>query len=346
MNNTNKVFKISIGLIVIGLILSIVGYLMGGKTQLGLTKSGIKVLSDEQVTINKELNPFTQIEINLDYYNQIEIITADTFKIEATYNVGVNEFTYEVKDQVLKINQNPSSTFSILNLDFSTALSHLKVYVPNNTELHSIQIQTQNSKVELSDLNIDDLLIKNDYGKNTLTNIEANQINLISSSATVELENIQTIHLELENDYGQNNFKDIKATTLKLKGNSSNMEMRQLNAHKLEINNDYGDVKIKNMKVENLIASLQSGDLSIENGEVDCTTIDNKYGSIELNYKGNLSDYSYEILNKYGTTTLKHNQDGHVSKISNDGNLIYSIESDKNINISGESSSIKVSIFQ
>ena len=345
MNNTKKIFKISIALIVIGLILSIVGYLMGGKTQLGLTKSGVKVLSDEQVTINEELNPFNQIEINLDYYNQIEIITADTFKIEATYNVGVNEFTYEVKDEILKINQAPSSTFSILNLDFSTAFSNLKIYIPNNTELHSIQIKTQNSKIKLSYLNIEDLLIKNNYGKNILTNIEANQIDLISSSATVELENIQTIHLELENDYGQNNFKDIKATTIKLKGNSSNMKLRQLNANELEINNDYGDVKIENVKVKNLIANLQSGDLSIENGEVDCTTIDNKYGSIELNYKGSLSDYSYEILNKYGTTTLKHNQDDHISKISNDGNLIHSIESDKNISISGESSSIKVSLL-
>ena len=37
MDNTKKIFKISIGLIVIGLILSIVGYLMGGKTQLALT---------------------------------------------------------------------------------------------------------------------------------------------------------------------------------------------------------------------------------------------------------------------------------------------------------------------
>lgn len=345
MNNTKKIFKISIGLIVIGLILSIVGYLMGGKTQLALTKSGIKVISDEQVTLNDELNPFNQIQINLDYYNQIEIITADIFKIEANYDVGKNKFTYEVKDEILQINQDVSSTFSIVNLDFSADLNNLKIYVPNNTELDSIQIKTQNSKVKLSDLNINDLLIKNDYGKNTLTNINANQITLISNSAAIELENIQTTHLELENDYGQNNFKDIKATTLNLKGNSSEMDIKQLNANDLQMINDYGDVKIENLKVQNLMASLLSGALSIENGEVDCTEIDNTYGSIELNYKGNLSDYSYEILNQYGTTTLKHNEDGHVTNISNDGNIIHPIESDKNININGKSSTIKVNVL-
>ncbi|MGL4336363.1 MAG: hypothetical protein ACRCST_05660, partial [Turicibacter sp.] len=142
MKITKKLIIAALSITLIGFMMTAAGFLNGAQLGITKTKSGFKIIGAEQfITLNEELPPFTSIELNSGL-NRVEIIPSDKFGIEVKYNEDQDDMSYQVVDGVLKINQAQQNQMlsMMIDLNFMSETSYMKVFVPANTELTSVVV--------------------------------------------------------------------------------------------------------------------------------------------------------------------------------------------------------------
>lgn len=163
------------------LLVGIIGSLFTMKTQYNQAET----LKEKVV----EKTDFTNIDI---YTNNAEIIVLptkdETAKIELLGDPSRYELTSDVKDNTLKVNLKLKRE-KIFSFDLFSSVQSLTVHIPQKV-YENIQVESNNGRIELGDLEGNEIEVLTDNGRIELTNIAANLVKAKTNNGRIKMENI------------------------------------------------------------------------------------------------------------------------------------------------------------
>lgn len=325
------ILKLSIILIIIGGICAVAGWSLGGSTTIVKNKNGYQIPTKELIEINEPVDAFKVIDIEAHQIDHIEIISSNQFGIEVEYQGYAGKISYKVENEMLIIEQDRTQVQFGISLPtfFETSI---KVYVPQDASLNSINIKTSYSNTKLANINTHDLTIENPYGNVSLNQVTSIMTSIQSESANYKIENSSLGHMVLTNSYGNVELNNCELTELSGNLESGNFVMTQSEINDLRLYNEYGNNRLNNITALKLAIKAQSGNIDIKNGDVTSTEIENEYGNVSLDYAQTLTDYNYKLINQYGDNRVNGEKLGSHADVDNQAN--------REINVTAQSGNI------
>lgn len=307
----NKVLKTSLAMILVGVILSAIGLLAGGRiSSISLTKEGVKVYDSAKSknVINESFNldKFNKVDIssysNLSY---VQIVKGEDYKLDLQHDEE-NKINYSVKDGVLTINDSSKEENGIhIGIYFNNSEQGIKLYVPEDCNLNELKIYSSSSDIKITEVDCENININNEYGDVELSNISCGDMVLKLESGDLNLTSIESKKISFENEYGSVKFKEVNGEELSCVMDSGDFNGENLNISKnYSIESDYGSINIKNSDFGNFKATLNSGDFDSDSINIsqDCD-IKSEYGSVNVensslgNFTANLDSGDIELSN-------------------------------------------------
>lgn len=322
MKRPKLMLKLSLGMIVLGIIIYCAGVLMGGKAS-NLNNNFISIGSDdtERIVQNKELNEFSNIsiDVSLDY---VELIKSNENKIELNYSENLNEVKYEIRDNDLIISQLKNNNHGIhfnINGFNNKNLNYMKLYVKDTSTLKNIDINTYDSDIKIDSLNNDNINIQCNYGNVDIKNLTSNKVDVVMDDGNLKIDTLNTSALlNIKNNYGnvsisESNLNDFVAT---LKDGSLNIS--NSSAKNSDIKNNYGDITSTQFLSNEITIHSNDGNIDLEGTFLENTTLNNEYGNINVSSSENENSYNYFITNNYGNINIGNNKfEGSFNKDNN-----------------------------
>lgn len=296
MKNKNKFLGICGILAGAGIVLSAIGFGMGGVvTGITLGSNGLQVHTlngtdgdKKQLEEGKEkLETFKSMDVTLDYA-EFKVVVSDHYGIE--YKVDKEYgIRFEVKDGCLEVvqgNKKDKSQFNFINFGFNswnTAFDKQSViiYVPENTDLKELSVISDSGNVTAGGFNAENLTVKADYGNVDIREMESIDMDLTLDSGNLEMQDIKTETIGIVNDYGNCNFENVSVkTAAKMELDSGNLTMENTDIKKLDAIAEYGNIEGKELKADEMILTLESGNLKMDDTKIKLLNVSAEYGDI------------------------------------------------------------------
>lgn len=178
------------------LLVGIIGSLFTMKTQYNQAET----LKEEVV----EKTNFTNIDI---YTNNAEIIVLptkeETAKVELLGNHSRYELTSDVTDNTLKVHLKLKRE-KIFAFNLFSSVQSLTVHVPKKV-YENIKIESNNGRIQLEDIDGEEIGVQTDNGRIELKNIAADLVKAKTSNGRIEMKNIDG-EIVGESDNGKISF--------------------------------------------------------------------------------------------------------------------------------------------
>ena len=310
----NKKWIILSILMMIGIILSSLGFFMGAHMGVYFNSDGVHLVSREKNLIAvDDLDDFQSIQINVKYAN-IQLEASDHYGLEILSHLDSKteggttnqRFTWKLENQALIISENTSaSKFNFSFGFFVDASCYIKVYFPKDANLTTAAITSTNGDIKLSNGNIEKLDITSSYGNITVNELQSNQGTFLSTNGNVNFRSGTVEQLKIDSSYGNIQIKDFNAHTSILTSKNGDVKLQNYNTQNLAIESEYGNVKLENIESKDTTITSKNGNTSIQGNLLDNTTISSQYGDIKVQTKQLESYYSSDFSTKYGNISIK-----------------------------------------
>lgn len=206
---SKKIIIISLCLIILGAILTGLGFLLGGYPGLTISRSGIRASADrtEPYKLQKtKLDSFTDADLKIDSYADLSILPSDDQNYYIEYLLGGNwgQPSYSVEKQTFSFHQdNQGIAFlDIGTFDLPNSIQdfYVRLYVPKDKILETLQIYNDSGNISISELMADSAHITCEYGDITLEDFTCNSavLKLDSSNAHIDAGKIRTLKCDIE----------------------------------------------------------------------------------------------------------------------------------------------------
>lgn len=254
--------KVSVAFIVLGLILTGIGYAINREFNVRGFNINISAPSNKNqnnnkhidlITKAKELEDFKSIDIDTKV-SDIKIIPSDKYKIELKYKED-EVIEYELKDSTLFVKQDYE--YKLDNNRNEDSINEIKIYIPKNTNMDNIIINSMVSDISLKSFEIKDFRIYNKVG-----NIDINDLNVDN--------------FYLENDVGSVNISDASIGKGELSLNIGEAYLNNIDSKTFKAHSKVGDIELDGKIYEK---DLKVNNNTNNNIDINCTT-----GSVELNF--------------------------------------------------------------
>ena len=280
---SNRLFKISLITLIIGIVFISVGISLGGMEY--VKNTNINFLSGKKLNkYHKEINNFKSMNIDFRYSN-IEIKSSDDDKYYIEY-YAENEQDYTISDLDENLNiddhDNKNKNRKILNLDINflknivingvplgnADKSLFILYVPEKK--HSkIEINNEYGNVNIDKLNAESLKVNIDFGTLNLSNTTFENVELSNQNGEISVMNsIFDNMLNIENSKGSIHVKNIKSNTIEINQSMGAIDFSKIEAEKITMQNNMGDIsgKISYDPTKNYLVTANSdlGSVSID----------------------------------------------------------------------------------
>lgn len=319
------IFKLVLMLLILGGGLAAVGLGMGAKTSLSGAKAeqlmGITVhsntradvteveISKDFVTSNGEikylenlnLESFSKIKSD-SIYMDIEIIEADNYGIEISYNQKQGEYSYEVEDDTLKIKNKSKSNinFKLNNMDEN----YIKIYVPKDADFQEIDIDNVSGFIFLESLNVKNLKVNSTSADIELDNVKSEKLVVKSVSGYISTSDLTSNHINYSSTSGDMKFENITNSTdgvEEISSISGSIDISDSSLQNSTIKTTSGKINIDSSKVEGLTAKSVSGSINMKGEFLKTTSLHSTSGKILLDTSIPKSEYNYDISSSSGS---------------------------------------------
>lgn len=208
---SKKIIIISLCLIILGAILTGLGFLLGGYPGLTISRSGIRASADraEAYKLQKtKLDSFTDADLRIDSYADLSILPSDdqNYYIEYLLDGNSGQPSYSIEKQTFSFHQDSQGIafLDIGTLDLPSSIQdfYIRLYVPKDKILGIIQIYNDSGNISISNLMAGSANITCEYGEITLEDFTCNSasLKLDSSNAHIDADKIRT--LKCDSEYG------------------------------------------------------------------------------------------------------------------------------------------------
>lgn len=280
-------------MIVVGIVLSVIGYMSGAIFTVITTKDGFKIIDLKDIQKEtKSLDAFTDIDANLTD-TDIEIIPSNDYKIEISKHKELDkEFTYKVDNKKLIIESKGlfESNKGIFNINFGgIPQTKIKIYVPKDTTFQNVSVD-------------------NNFGDTQLEGINSDTLKVNSQDSDLSFNNVNANTFELKNNFGDIVANNVTTKALSISMKDGDLEFSSVNAKSTDITNQYGDISLRDFNSEGLNIKGTDGDIQIEGLLLGKSFISSSYGDVEVRVSNKESELSYNIDNTFGDITVNRNE--------------------------------------
>ncbi len=316
-------------LITAGIILLIAGVVQGGIVYgVSITSHGLVINSnvstdkqDKEVyrEEKKELQPFTEVNLDLEYAN-LNVVESDHYGLE--YRIS-NQYTVtsDVEDGKLHVVQADKNLgedkfylFSIglgSNMISNQQEEYVTVYIPKGVALDSATLSEESGNIAIDNLSTKKLKVKNSYGRVEANQIQADQSDWDMESGKLSIQSLSGKEAKIRNSYGYvKGDKFLMSGSLSLNAESGNIEVLQMVAGSLEIDSSYGRLKSELLQANKAGVKMESGNMEVNLIKAEQLDIDSSYGRVELGIEGKISDYSSNLKCSYGKIKINGEEAG------------------------------------
>lgn len=309
MKNSKKIWWISLGCVCVGLILTILGLVLGGRMGFYINGTGIHAPDysvKPYVQEKKRLDEFDSMDITANYAD-IEILPSDGYYIEYRLDGESSQPTLKVENQKLVFkggNSVGTGGFHVLvfgsfgSFNGNRGERYVKLYIPKDKYFTSVRLKSDDGSMEIGDISAETMEIKNAYGNVKVGSFQGSQFEAHLSDGDLYMESLDSDHASLENNYGACKFGTIKGMDFNIK--------------------------------------MNDGDFSAAKADVTDFTVKNDYGSVKIGLAKDMKEYDFDLKTEYGTMQLPrdaqviegnryHTNDGAENRITvkcEDGDIV------------------------
>lgn len=337
MNKYRKIIITSCCLIGAGLVLSLAGYMAGGKIMIVKNNIGYTSKDDyKRISEIKSLEEFNNIKIDVNYLDNVQVVKGEEYKIEVNYSERTGKIDYKVEDKNLIVSQ--LDTKGTVGFDFgfiNNKSDYIKIYVPQDKDMKDIIVKSNSSDIEVKDVVGDNVSILCNYGDIDLNNISSNDMSVKANSGDIQMKDIKGGLVEVVNSYGDSSFETINSKDFIVEIKSGDIDVSDIEIlENFKVNNSYGSVDMINSNINKMTAYISSGDISVNNSNIVDTNIDNSYGDIKYSTNNLENLYNYSLNCNYGEINVNGRGFGDTLEENNNG--------ERNITINSKSGDIKL----
>lgn len=308
----NKKFWItaSIICIVLGIILTAAGRLMGGRAGFYIDQNGVHAAGNtdiaEPVQGSMDLKEFDGLEIHADYAD-VELILSDEFSVEYCLMGTSGKPVCEVKNGRFIFQESKRSrSFNVgfftgtMDVVFPEPRYFVKVTIPKNTKLSEAVFDIDSGELTISSIQADTLRIEDEYGDVTLDKYEGKALDIQLESGNLSLGTVNAEQAGLRNEYGKIKISEAIGNSLTVQMESCDLKADRIDFSDTEMSNEYGSVIIADAVGDRLTLRMESGDCKIEQMDFSDTKITNSYGDVCLGISENPENYGLDLKAEYG----------------------------------------------
>lgn len=331
-----------------GVILSSIGWLMGGRPGFYVDASGVHSnyeagQSGAYIMEKTKIDAFSSANISM-YYGDIYIVPSDGYYMEYRVSRGQKEPAYHIKDKTLTFDEAAPAMgavhfFSIgPTIPYSDSDYYVKLYVPEEQYFELLKIRNESGDVELAGIKAGTLDMQLDYGDLNIGSAEAESFKAVLSSGTLKAGKIDSKSLDISDEYGDIICEEINAKQGNIQLDSGLFKAGSSQLDTVNIISVYGDVDLKSLTSQNMTVKMESGDLDIRSAALGKFEAESDYGSISIGIKGGIDKYSFDIGTEYGSIDIP-GYDGTDSDVQR---FISKSSKEKNIKIYCSSGDIEI----
>ena len=355
MKKSKTVLMAGVGCMVLGGLLLVCGFLMGGRPGFVIDEQGIhsaasvhqKDAASAHVLEKTELDDLQNIEINLAYAD-LSIIPSDGYYLEYRLTGSRPAPAWGVSDNTLSFQEGEASGnpfhFSFFSLDSFQSTDeepyYVNLYVPREALLDTLQISSDYGDASLEELSCQTASVSLDYGDLSISSLHcADSVSVLCSYGDMDLGTLETGTCDFRAEYGNLSCDAITGTDGILSLDSGNFRADRLSFDQLTLENSYGNIQIQEGSIGQGEISLASGDLTATLSDTENLSVKNEYGDVSLQLEAPLSSYSCDLVTEYGEISLPEQS---VSDSS--GSAVYTSQGTGSgqISISCESGDIQI----
>jgi len=322
--------KISLILMLVGIVLMVIGFLLGPKSGIYLYKNGISFDDRELVTIKEsDLDIFTSIDISSNYSN-IEIIESDSYGLEIR---TIDNVKWSIENDSLKIDYSKKSIKKFFSLDLSNFFrenEYIKVYLPKGALLDSLKIDADAGNININNIPINDIYIDSDFGDITINNLKTINMSVANNAGNLTCKKIDAEQIILNSDFGDMSLKDINTNSINIESNAGNVTLNNCNTKNLSVQSDFGNVSANNIVSTITDVTVNAGNITLDGDFLGNTKLKADFGNISFNTKQDKSYYTYNFSVDFGNVSIDGKKVSHItssSSVSSDSVLDVSVNS-------------------
>jgi len=306
MKKTGKmkiVWKIILITTAAGLVLSILGLALGASRVLYVDRSGLHVTGSGVSHITEwGLEAFKNIQIDAGL-SDIEFISSDKYGIDL---YGDNmEWNWTLENGLLRITHDRGTRLQVMNLDFiSTERNHVKIFLPVDTNLETVDIKTSSGNIKLSYIQTERLEATTSFGDINLSNITSDNMKISVSSGKFTGKNLDAQSLTYTSSFGDGQFQSVKATNFTADSSSGNLNLIGCDLGDMNIKTNFGDITAYGLISTGANIQARSGGINITGDISGENIINTSFGDIKLTMGGRREDYSFDITVRFGDITI------------------------------------------
>ena len=293
------IWKIIIIVIMVGMILSVVGFVTGASRTLYIDRTGVKV-SDGSISHITEMNleQFRSVSVDVGF-SDIEFVISDNFGIDLYGNDM--EWLWSLEDGTLNITHNRSALLHIIKLDFiATGRNHAKIFLPANTELETVIVRTNSGDIKIGSFRADKADVTSSFGNVELNNITSNHLQVDLSSGRFTGINLTTGKLDFTGRFGNGYFQSVTADSLSAYSNSGDLHFTDCSFGEIDVTNSFGNIITNGFASSKTNILASSGDVRIAGDLSGETVIHANFGDTKLELSREKEEYSYYVSVRFG----------------------------------------------
>ena len=294
------IWKVIAAAIAVGLILSILGFLMGASRVLYLDRTGIHISGSGVSHITEmDLDGFKNIYVDAGF-SDVEFIRSDRFGIDLFGDSM--EWVWALENDFLRISHTRDSRIQIMNLDFVIgSRNYAKIYIPEGTDFETVTVKTRSGDIRLGNFNADKVEVSTSFGDANVSNITSNQMHLTFASGDITISNVDTGTLVYNNRFGDGRFQNVNAESFRSDINSGELRLTDCMFDDLGVSGSFGDIIANGLTSRKTNIRTNSGDVRVAGDFTGETAIHTSFGDVRLTTSGAKEDYSFDISVRFGS---------------------------------------------
>ena len=239
-----KAFQwVFLGMIGTGLLLGFISMCMFGwdfdNVKAAVTQA--KFYGDAPIT--KTIDPADKTQVSLDLGNQSVAVTKTTdseFTLTWWEHSRYTKTTFSDGETDGKIYLKLREKFSFrMNLWTASKYSKVTIAVPE-TFVGEIKIIAHNGDINVKDLDVSVIDIKNSNGRSEVKNCTADNIVIVNSNGDIKLDGVTAPEVSLKNFNGRSEIADTEADTITANNSNGNIIIKGTTAKDVTVNNSNG----------------------------------------------------------------------------------------------------------
>lgn len=317
MNRSVKGIAIIAGaMVAAGILLTGIGFLLGGNQPIYLDSKGIhvgvreggKVGDDRLVSFSHDVDSFSNISVDLDYYD-VDLVPGDRFAVQGAYLSREGEPVIKVENDTLKIEDGRHVGVNV-SIDLPGLISYKKqpnitIYYPETTKLKHVAIDCDLSDLAFENLTAEQAEFDLEFGKLDLSGITANRIAVEMNSGECSLKGIKAAEkLDISNEFGKISLENAETKNLKLEADSGDVTLTDMTFDTGDLTLDLGKLTARGIVSNGMKVESSKGEVNVAGKLTGLTDITSDMGKVTVNPGASKDQFSYELNADMGSVTV------------------------------------------